>query len=168
MSWYRLAQQYQDNAQSILKTGTPGTASNPAGILVDEIDLRKLQSFNGNSGPVTVVDRDNGQALNVTIIHGGVDQNGKFFFSDGQSNAVYPVNEDDPAFQANPNDPKFQQAWQNRLGIGSGDKIIACHEGMAQAGNFDRVVSYQGKLQLSVPQMVDPNQKLYRINVTGM
>ena len=29
MSWYRLAQQYQDNAQSILKTGTPGTASNP-------------------------------------------------------------------------------------------------------------------------------------------
>jgi hypothetical protein len=39
---------------------------------------------------------------------------------------------------------------------------------MAQAGNFDRVVSYQGKLQLSVPQMVDPNQKLYRINVTGM
>jgi hypothetical protein len=54
MSWYRLAQQYQDDAQSILKTGTPGTASNPAGILVDEIDLRKLQSFKVAVGAIPI------------------------------------------------------------------------------------------------------------------
>jgi hypothetical protein len=166
MSWYRIAQQ-QENWKSIVNTGAPGENS---GIVVDSNDLRQLQDFVSTNShkPITVTDRSENKNLRISILHGGVDQNGKFFFSDGQSNAVYPVNEDDPAFQANPNDPKFQQAWQNRLGIGSGDKIIACHEGMAQAGNFDRVVSYQGKLQLSVPQMVDPNQKLYRINVTGM
>ena len=166
MSWYRIAQQ-QENWKSIVNTGAPGANS---GIVVDSNDLRQLQDFISTNShkPITVTDRSENKNLRISILHGGVDQNGKFFFSDGQSNAVYPVNEDDPAFQANPNDPKFQQAWQNRLGIGSGDKIIACHEGMAQAGNFDRVVSYQGKLQLSVPQMVDPNQRLYRINVTGM
>jgi hypothetical protein len=170
MSWYKIAQQVQqqDNSQSILSTGTPGTSSNPAGILVDQNDLRKLQSFNENSGPITVVDRDNGQNINVSIIHGGTDNSGKFYFSDGQGSVIYPNNQDDPTYQANPNDPKFATPWENRLGIGQGDKIIACHEGLAQAGQFDRVTSYQGKLQISVPVQIDPNQQLYRINVQGM
>ena len=175
MSWYRFAQQYQDSSQSIISTGTPGTSSNPAGILVDETDLRNLQNFNENSGPLRIIDRDNNQQIPVTLIHGGVDSNGKFAFSDGKGNYVYPKNEDDPTYQLNPDDEKFKTSWENRLGIGSGTKIIACHEGMANAGDFDRVTTYQGKLQIKVPTEIpsdpsNPNSapKLFRVNIEGM
>lgn len=165
MSWYRIAQQ-QENWKSIVNTGSPGENS---GIVVDSNDLRQLQDFISTNShkPITVTDRSENKNLRISILHGGVDQKGKFFFSDGQDNAIYPKNEDDPAFQIDPQDPKFNIPWENRLGIGAGDKIIACHEGMAEAGQFDRVTSYRGKLQVSVPQRVDPNQDLYYIVVTG-
>jgi hypothetical protein len=165
MSWYRIAQQ-QENWKSIVNTGTPGKDT---GIVVDANDLRQLQSFISTNShtPITVTDRSENKNLRISILHGGVDANGKFAFSDGKGNFVYPKNEDDPTFQLNPNDPKFNTPWENRLGIGSGDKIIACHEGVAEAGQFDRVTTYRGKLQVSVPQQIDPNQDLYYIEVTG-
>lgn len=165
MSWYRIAQQ-QESFKSIINTGTPGKGS---GIIVDANDLRQLQDFVSTNShtPITVIDRSENKNLRVSILHGGVDNNQKFFFSDGNNNVVYPKNEDDPSYQANPNDPKFNIPWEQRLKIGSGDKIIACHQGLAEAGDFDRVTTYRGKLQISVPQKVDPNQELYYIEVTG-
>ena len=78
MSWYRLAQQ-QDNWSNILKSNQAGTSANPQGILVGYADYQKLKSFGTGSGPISVMDKDTNQ--NVTVVHGGMDPNGKFAFA---------------------------------------------------------------------------------------
>ena len=150
MSWYKLAQeQQQDNWQNILKGRQPGTSSNPSGILVSFQDYQKLKGFGPKMGPTDVFDKDTNRK--VWVIHGGLDPNGNFAFSDGKNGYVSPEDKD----------------WAQKLGVNENDFIIACYEGTAPPGAFNSVTKYQGKLILETPQNVqDPSQDV-RVNITG-
>jgi hypothetical protein len=162
MSWYRLAQQ-QDNWSNILKSNQAGTSANPQGILVGYADYQKLKSFGTGSGPISVMDKDTNQ--NVTVVHGGMDPNGKFAFADGKGGFVYPNKEDDPNYD--PNNPEFQKSWADRLGVNASNYIVSCYEGAANAGDFKAATNYRGKLEMSMPQTVTDTTQDVRINVSG-
>lgn len=149
MSWYKLAQQADRN---LIQQGL-GTKSNPAGILVSKADYNQIMQFisNPNKGPISVQDKDTGTF--VSIMHGSLSPDGKFAFSKGNNQYVYPEDEAD---------------WAEKLGVNRANMIISCHSGAAPAGKFRSAVPYyKGKLQISAPQQVPDNQNDVRITIEG-
>ena len=147
MSWYKIAQ--EDNWKNIINTGTVGTQSNPDGIKVSISDYNLLKSFGAGSKPVTVLDLDTKQQ--VTVVHGGLDPEGKFAFSKGNNEFVYPEN--------NPN-------WAQELGVNPNSYIVSCYAGAANSANF-KTPNYKGKLNLQIPTQVPNNANEVRINIEG-
>lgn len=149
MSWYKLAQEQERN---LIQQGL-GTASNPAGILVTRQDYNEIMRFinNPNNGPVSVQDKDTGNF--VSIIHGSMSPDGKFAFSKGNNQYVFPENEAD---------------WAEKLNVNRNNMIISCYAGQAPADAFKTAVPYyRGKLEISAPQQFPEGQEFVRINVMG-
>ena len=147
MSWYRLA---QEQSRSLIQQGL-GTQANPAGILVSYQDYMKLKSFGPGSGPVTVLDKDTNS--NVTVVHGGVSPEGRFGFSTGTGEFVFP-NED--------------PQWAQKLNVNPSNYIVSCHQGQAQTGDFKGATNYRGKLEISTPVSVDDTTQDVRVTVSGV
>ena len=146
MSWYKIA---QDQNRSLIQQGL-GTASNPAGILVSYQDYMKLKNFGSGSGPVTVFDKDTNS--NITVVHGGVSPDGRFAFSTGTGEYVFP-NED--------------KDWAQKLNINPSNYIVSCYQGQAQAGDFKGATNYKGKLEISTPVTVNDTTQDVRVTISG-
>lgn len=73
--WYKYSQ--QQPLQNLTTTNSPSTISGGGqGIEISQADLPKLQQFKTTGSPVTVRDVSTGKM--VSIVHGNVDQQGKF------------------------------------------------------------------------------------------
>ena len=87
--WYRYSQ--AQPLQNLTTTSSPSTISGGAqGIEISQADLPKLQQFKTTGAPVTVRDVTTGKM--VSIVHGNVDQNGKFFLSGTPPSLCSPLN----------------------------------------------------------------------------
>lgn len=153
MSWYKVAQE-ADNWKNIINTQAVGTTNNPAGITVSLGDYNKLKGFGSGSGPISVYDLETNSK--ITVVHGGLDPQGKFAFAKGNGEFVYPEN--------NPN-------WAQELGpnVNPNDFIVACYEGSAPTGTFKSVVGtqYKGKLNLAIPTQVPSDSNQIKIGIQG-
>lgn len=147
MSWYKLAQQQDRN---LIQQGL-GTQTNPAGILVSYQDYQKLKSFGSGSGPITVLDKDTNS--NVTVVHGGLSPDGKFAFSTGTGEFVYPGEDDN---------------WAQKLNINPSNYIVSCYQGQADSSNLKNATNYRGKLEISTPVTVDDTTQDVRVLVSGV
>ena len=146
MSWYKLAQ--EQKPRNLIQQGL-GTQANPAGILVSYQDYQNLKRFGPGSGPVRVFDKDTNSE--VAVVHGGIDPNGKFAFSTGTGEFVYPSEDDN---------------WAEKLNVNQSNFIVSCHQGQDPTASV-RGVKYQGKLELSMPVTVDDPSQDVRIFISG-
>ncbi len=146
--WYRYSQ--AQPLQNLTTTSSPSTISGGAqGIEISQADLPKLQQFKTTGAPVTVRDVSTGKM--VSIVHGNVDQQGKFFLSRVGG---------DVGTEENFND------WAARNGVNPGNFILSCKQGAANTSAFNNLTSYQGVLQLQWSNQ--PNERgNYNVFVQG-
>ncbi len=146
--WYRLSQ--NQPLQNLTTTSNPSTISGGAqGIEIAQADLPKLQQFQTSGTPVTVRDVTTGKM--VSIMHGNVDQNGKFYVA-GAGNDIGT-------------EENFNE-WAVRNGVNPSNFILSCKQGAANTGAFNNLTSYRGVLQLQWSNQ--PNERgNYEVFIKG-